>query len=59
MQRTLAGQAADTYVLASAERIGAISPYTVLELQSVAGIITDVNHQTLASLRDAGVRLIT
>ena len=59
MKRTLAGQAADTYVLASAEKIGAISPYTVLDLQAVSGILTDANHHSLARLRDAGAKLIT
>lgn len=42
MKRTLASRAAETYVLASAEKIGAASPYTVLGLSEVAGVITDV-----------------
>jgi DeoR/GlpR family transcriptional regulator of sugar metabolism len=42
MKRTLASRAAETYVLASAEKIGAASPYTVLPLAEVAGVITDV-----------------
>ena len=41
MKRTLAGQAADTYVLASPEKIGAVSPYRVLGLDAVTAIITD------------------
>jgi DeoR/GlpR family transcriptional regulator of sugar metabolism len=41
MKRALAGRAAETYVLASSEKIGAASPYTVLPLASVSGIITD------------------
>ncbi|MGH3879646.1 MAG: DeoR/GlpR family DNA-binding transcription regulator [Actinophytocola sp.] len=41
MKRLLARRAADTYVLASAEKIGAASPFEVLPLAEVAGIITD------------------
>jgi DeoR/GlpR family transcriptional regulator of sugar metabolism len=41
MKRALAGRAADTYVLASAEKIGAVSAYNVLPLAAVAGIVTD------------------
>jgi DeoR/GlpR family transcriptional regulator of sugar metabolism len=59
MKRTLAGQAADTYVLASAEKIGAVSPYVVLDLQSVTGIVTDANPDALVDLDAAGARLIT
>jgi DeoR/GlpR family transcriptional regulator of sugar metabolism len=43
MKRALANQAADTYVLASSEKIGAASRFTVLPLDEVAGIITDTN----------------
>lgn len=41
MKRTLASRAAETYVLGSDEKIGAVSRYTVLPLESVAGILTD------------------
>jgi len=41
MKRTLAGRAADTYVLASAEKIGAVSAYKVLDIDAVTGIVTD------------------
>jgi DeoR/GlpR family transcriptional regulator of sugar metabolism len=41
MKRTLAGRAADTYVLASTEKLGAISPYKVLGLSDVTAVITD------------------
>lgn len=59
MKRTLARQAADTYVLASAEKIGAVSPYLVLDLPSVAGIVTDADHAALSELRAVGADLIT
>lgn len=41
MKRALAARAADTYVLASQEKVGAASPFTVLPLESVAGVVTD------------------
>lgn len=60
MKRTLAGRAADTYVLASSEKIGAASPFTVLPLASVSGIITDAatDHPVVAQLRRDGVVVI-
>ncbi|MEV4807826.1 DeoR/GlpR family DNA-binding transcription regulator [Nonomuraea sp. NPDC049421] len=52
MKRALARQAADTYVLGSAEKIGAASRFAVLPLTEVAGIVTDVDpaHATLRAL---------
>ena len=58
MKRTLAGRAADTYVLASAEKIGAASPYRVLPLAEVAGIVTDAPG-SLAEFANAGVPIIS
>ena len=57
MKRTLAGRAAETYVLASHEKIGAASPYTVLPLRAVSGIITDAptDSPVLENLRRLGV----
>lgn len=43
MKRALAHQAADTYVLASSEKIGAASRFTVLPLDEVAGVVTDAS----------------
>jgi DeoR/GlpR family transcriptional regulator of sugar metabolism len=45
MKRALAQRAADTYVLASTEKIGAASPFGVLPLDAVAGVITDASSQ--------------
>ncbi len=60
MKRALAGRAADTYVLASREKIGAASPYTVLPLYAVSGIITDAptDHPVLAQLRADGITVL-
>jgi DeoR/GlpR family transcriptional regulator of sugar metabolism len=41
IKRTLAGRAAETYVLASVEKLGAISAYKVLGLSDVTGVVTD------------------
>jgi DeoR/GlpR family transcriptional regulator of sugar metabolism len=60
MKRTLAGRAADTYVLASAEKVGAISAYRVLDLGEVTGIVTDTEPADpwLDQLRDRGPQVI-
>jgi DeoR/GlpR family transcriptional regulator of sugar metabolism len=58
MKRTLASRAADTYVLASAEKIGAASPYTVLPFEAVTGVITDSDSPELSRLEEAGVPII-
>jgi len=60
MKRILAGRAADTYVLASREKIGAASPYTVLPLHAVSGVITDAQRDlpVLEELRQAGVTVL-
>jgi hypothetical protein len=53
MNRTLARRAPETYVPASAEKIGAASPFTVLPKSGVSGIITDAApHPPVARLDD-------
>jgi DeoR/GlpR family transcriptional regulator of sugar metabolism len=52
MKRTLAGRAAETYVLGSAEKIGAASPFHVIPFESASAIITDATEsETLERLR--------
>ncbi|MFI5959090.1 DeoR/GlpR family DNA-binding transcription regulator [Cryptosporangium sp. NPDC051539] len=58
MKRALSRRAADTYVLASAEKIGAASPFTVLGLNDVAGIVTDVDTASLREIADTGVPIV-
>ncbi|MGX6601519.1 DeoR/GlpR family DNA-binding transcription regulator [Micromonosporaceae bacterium Da 78-11] len=60
MKRILAGRAADTYVMASTEKIGAASPFTVLPMTEVSGVITDApgEHPVLEGLRRAGVVIV-
>ena len=41
MKRALSARAAETFVLASPEKLGAVSAYKVLELVDVAGIVTE------------------
>ncbi|MBG0818013.1 DeoR/GlpR family DNA-binding transcription regulator [Planomonospora sp. ID82291] len=43
MKRALARRAADTYVLASSEKIGAASRFAVLPLAETAGVVTDAS----------------
>jgi len=61
MKRTLASRAAETYVLASAEKIGAASPFEVLPADAVTGVVTDVDgdHPEIQRLRAAGVTVLT
>ncbi len=61
MKRTLASRAADTYVLASSEKIGAASPFTVVPLTSISGIITDApaDHPVLQQLERIGTSIIS
>ena len=60
MKRTLARRAADTYVLASAEKLGAASRFAVLPLSEVAGIITDAAESPIVQeLAAGGVTVLT
>lgn len=60
MKRILARRAAETYVLASAEKIGTASRYQVLPLTEITGLITDAPpaDQTIAALTDQGVAIV-
>ncbi|GAA3341146.1 DeoR/GlpR family DNA-binding transcription regulator [Amorphoplanes nipponensis] len=60
MKRALARRAADTYVLASTEKIGAASRFAVLPLDAVAGVITDAppGDPTVGRLTAAGTAVI-
>ena len=60
MKRALSRRAADTYVLASSEKIGAASRFLVLPLDRVSGIVTDVDpaDSALQRLVAAGLRVI-
>ncbi|MEV7095383.1 DeoR/GlpR family DNA-binding transcription regulator [Amycolatopsis sp. NPDC051045] len=61
MKRTLARRAADTYVLASAEKLGAASRFAVLPFADVAGVITDAEDSTDSTVQELaaqGVRIL-
>jgi DeoR/GlpR family transcriptional regulator of sugar metabolism len=60
MKRALAARAGDTYVLASSEKVGAASPFTVLPLSAVSGVVTDASPDgaEYRALAAAGVHLI-
>lgn len=60
MERILVGRAADTYVLATSEKLGTVAPYRVIGLSEVAAIITDArsDHPTVRQLRRRGVEVI-
>lgn len=60
MKRLLARRAAETYVLASSEKIGTVSPFVVTPLSEVAGVITDApaSNPTIKALRAANVAIV-
>jgi DeoR/GlpR family transcriptional regulator of sugar metabolism len=61
MKRALARRAADTFVLASSEKIGAASRFAVLPLHEVTGIVTDADPAGAAvrELVAAGALLVS
>ncbi|MED7954639.1 DeoR/GlpR family DNA-binding transcription regulator [Streptomyces sp. BE303] len=60
MKRALAARAADTYILASSEKIGTASRFRVLPWEKVSGLITDADpHDTVVEqLRAHGVEIL-
>jgi DeoR/GlpR family transcriptional regulator of sugar metabolism/transposase len=60
MIRILISRAADTYVMASIEKLGTVAGYKVTGLPDVTGIITDApaSHPTLQQLREQGTTII-
>lgn len=60
MKRALAARAAETYVLASSEKIGTASPYRVLRWEQVSGVITDADPTDAAieGLAARGVEIL-
>ncbi|SDK68339.1 DeoR/GlpR family DNA-binding transcription regulator [Streptomyces indicus] len=60
MKRALAARAADTYVLASSEKIGTASRFRVLPWSEVSGLITDADpdHETVEAVRALGVEIM-
>ena len=61
MKRTLAHRAAETYVLASSEKLGTASPFAVVPLADITAVITDApaTNATVAALRSAGTTVIS
>jgi DeoR/GlpR family transcriptional regulator of sugar metabolism len=48
VKRALSRAAADTFVLASSEKLNAASPYAVVPLAAISGIITERNVDAAA-----------
>lgn len=61
MKRLLSRRAAETWVLASSEKVGTASRFAVLPLDEVAGIITDApaDDPTMRAMRGHGVEVLT
>lgn len=60
MKRALMASAAETHVLASAEKIGTASPYVICPLADVDGIVADtaISKKTLAGYRKLGLSVV-
>lgn len=60
IKRAFARRSADTYVLASSEKLGAVSPHTVVPWNHVTAVLTDApaSHPTVRALRRKGVTVI-
>ncbi|MEU1434466.1 DeoR/GlpR family DNA-binding transcription regulator [Streptomyces sp. NPDC005786] len=60
MKRALAARASDTYILASAEKIGTASRFRVLPWGDISGLITDADpgHPILEQLVTHGVEVL-
>ncbi|MET9721780.1 DeoR/GlpR family DNA-binding transcription regulator [Streptomyces zaomyceticus] len=60
MKRALAARAADTYVLASSEKIGTASRFRVLPWEEISGLITDADPQdpVIEELAGRGVEVL-
>lgn len=60
MKQAISGIAAETYVLASREKLGAASPYIVTALTNVTGLIVerDLPETTLQPFRELGLTII-
>ncbi|MET9595484.1 DeoR/GlpR family DNA-binding transcription regulator [Streptomyces sp. NPDC006516] len=60
MKRALAARAADSYVLASSEKIGAASRFRVLPWEGISGLVTDAtaHHPVIEQLTARGVEIL-
>jgi DeoR/GlpR family transcriptional regulator of sugar metabolism len=60
MKRALLASAAETHVLASAEKIGTASPYVICPLADIDGMVAgaDISKKTLAEYRKLGLSIV-
>ncbi len=60
MKLALSQQAADTFVLASSEKIGAASPYIIAGISEITGMIVDqsVSEQAVSPFEELGLSII-
>jgi DeoR/GlpR family transcriptional regulator of sugar metabolism len=59
IKRTISQRSSDTYVLASSEKLGVASPFTVIPLASATAVITDCNDTSrLQPLLRSGVAVL-
>ncbi len=60
MKRILISRAAETYVLASSEKLGTASSHRIVGLSEVAGVVTDAppGHPVVEQFRHQGTRVV-
>ncbi|WEX87746.1 DeoR/GlpR family DNA-binding transcription regulator [Sinorhizobium garamanticum] len=60
IKRAIADQAADTYVLATPEKFGAASPYRIMSVSELAGLIVlaDTTAEALSPYRDSTALIV-
>jgi DeoR/GlpR family transcriptional regulator of sugar metabolism len=60
MKRALSRQAAETFVLVSREKLGAVSPFLVLPIEEADNLVVEPNlpEELLAPYRQAGRTII-
>jgi len=60
VKRALSQQAADTFILASSEKIGAASPHIVTTLNEVEGLIVDasIDNKVLLPFKEMGLTIV-
>jgi DeoR/GlpR family transcriptional regulator of sugar metabolism len=60
MKRLLASRAAETYALASREKLGAASPFKLLALEQIAGLIFDspAANPVISELASSGIQML-
>ncbi|KQS72286.1 DeoR family transcriptional regulator [Rhizobium sp. Leaf371] len=60
IKRAIAGQSAETFILAAGDKLGAVSPHRILPLAQLTGLVVsaDIEDTTLSLYREAGLEIL-